>query len=292
MVRTLVVGLDLEEDGDRSLPVVRALAARGSVDVELVTVTAATVSSAADAFELERRAIDLGIGPDAWTVIRADDPAAALLQHTASRPGGLLVLATAARRPFTSSLVGSVVHDVLCRTDRPVLLVGPNVPADVALVPTTLVPCLGAGDPAAAEPAIDPIVDWQRTFGGDGPKLVEVLEDATDAAGALWRLDEVASRLATEGVDAACRVVTPTDDEGVLSGFRRAIDGVTGPVFLVVSARATGGAWHWSSTTQQLVRQAPCPVLVVPAHATPLPVVEARDEHVAFHDVAVGSVAR
>ena len=46
------------------------------------------------------------------------------------------MMATSARQPLTSSLFGSVTHDVLRITDRPVLLIGPNVPVDIAVAPT------------------------------------------------------------------------------------------------------------------------------------------------------------
>ena len=67
MFKTLVVALDLEADGDRALRVVQALARLGPVRVDLVTVSSPGMPTAADAYELERRARRFGWNPDAWT---------------------------------------------------------------------------------------------------------------------------------------------------------------------------------------------------------------------------------
>src|SRR4051794_15536300 len=60
MFKTLVVALDLEADGDRALPVVRALSRAGTVAVDLVTVSSPGLPAAADAYELEHRAVANG----------------------------------------------------------------------------------------------------------------------------------------------------------------------------------------------------------------------------------------
>ncbi|HEU4841560.1 MAG TPA: universal stress protein, partial [Ilumatobacteraceae bacterium] len=127
MFQTLVVALDLAEDGDRALPVARALAMRGPVAVDLVTVSEPGMPTGADAYELERRAVGHGWDPDAWTVVRDIDAAAGLLEHAARRTAPLLVMATSARPPMSSAMFGGVTRDVLRRSQGPVLLIGPDV---------------------------------------------------------------------------------------------------------------------------------------------------------------------
>ena len=48
MITTLVVALDLASDGHRALPVVRALAELGVVDVELLTVSTPNLADDVD----------------------------------------------------------------------------------------------------------------------------------------------------------------------------------------------------------------------------------------------------
>ena len=127
MFRTFVVALDLGDDGDRALPVVEALASRGPMAVELVTVSSPGMPAEADSWELERRAARFSNCRATWNVIVDSDIARGLLQHVAGRPESVLVMTTSARRPLTAALFGGVVHDVLRNTDGPVLLVGPQV---------------------------------------------------------------------------------------------------------------------------------------------------------------------
>ena len=131
MFKTLVVALDLEADGDRALGVVQALARMGPVRVDLVTVSSPGMPTAPDSYELERRARQFGWDGDSWSIVHDVDAASALVQHAAQRNDALLVMATSARRPWSSTMFGSVPGEVLRTTDRPVLLIGPNVRADV-----------------------------------------------------------------------------------------------------------------------------------------------------------------
>jgi nucleotide-binding universal stress UspA family protein len=289
MFKTLVVALDLEADGDRALPIVKALSSAGKVAVDLVTVSSPGLPSAPDSYELERRAHSHGWGPDAWSVVHDVDVADGLLQHVARRDEPLLVMATSARPPWSSAMFGGIPHDVLRRADRPVLLIGPHVPWWFAPHRTTLVACLDAQEPA--ERAIAPILSWQHTFSAETPHVAEVISGRASDTRARARLDRFTRNLATHDVHAATDLIHGDDPVVALD---EAADRLVGPIFVATSARYTDGRLHWHSTTRELVHRATRPVLVVPARPSPLPLPLTRPdpaEHVAFRDVTVPASA-
>jgi nucleotide-binding universal stress UspA family protein len=281
MFKTLVVALDLEADGDRALPIVRALARSGKVDVDLITVTSPGLPTAPDAYELAKRAHHHGWDRDAWSIVHDIDAARGIVQHAAAAPDALLVMATTARRPW--SPFGSVTHDVLRATSRPVLLIGPRVPWTYGPC-TTLVPCLDPGD--GIERAIPTIVSWQQTFICAAPQIAEVVGEFDDDAAARHRVEAFAGRLAAQRVYAMTHVLY--DDDPVY-GLEQLSDRFIGPVYVATSARYTDGRLHWHSTTQDLVHRANRPVLVVPARPSRVTLRPAAttSEHIAFDDLTV-----
>jgi nucleotide-binding universal stress UspA family protein len=285
MFKTLVVALDLEADGDRALPVVRALSRAGAVAVDLVTVASPETPSAADAYELEQRARADGWDCDSWTVVPDVDVARGLLQHAARRDDALVVMTTSAHRPWSASMFGSVPHDVLRNTDRPVLLIGPHVPSWYAPHRTSLVVCLDAGD--AAERAVPAIVAWQQTFPAGAPTVAEVIPDDSQETTAQRRVGAFADLLRAQRVDPITRILVGHDPVCAL-GWEA--DLLEGPLFVATSARYTDGRLHWHSVTRDLVHQATRPVLVVPARPAPMPLRRTpadAAEHVAFDDITV-----
>jgi nucleotide-binding universal stress UspA family protein len=284
MFKTLVVALDLEADGDRALPIVKALSSAGKVAVDLVTVSSPGLPSAPDAYQLEHRAHDNGWGPDSWSIVHDVDVAGGLLQHVARHQDPLIVMATSARPPW-STVFGGVTHDVLRRTDRPVLLVGPKVPWWFTSHRSTLIACLDAEE--RAERAIPTILSWQHTFAADAPHVAEVISDFQPYAPTRGRLDRFAELLAAQGIHP--RVDVLYGDEPV-AALEDAADRMLGAIYVATSARYTDGRLHWHSTTRELVHRATRPVLVVPARPAPLPLrVSEPDpaEHIMFRDVTV-----
>jgi nucleotide-binding universal stress UspA family protein len=285
MFKTLVVALDLEADGDRALPVVEALSRAGSVVVDLVTVSSPGMPSAADAYELERRARAHGWDCESWSVVHDVDVGRGLVQHAARRDDPLLVMATSARPPWCSSLFGGVPHDVLRNSDRPVLLIGPNVPSSYAPDHSTLLACLDAGD--TADRAVPAIVAWQQAFATEPPEVVEVVPERSGEASARGRVGVFADLLVAHHLRPITAVLTGDDP---VEALEREADHLVGPVFAATSARYTDGRLHWHSTTRDLVHGATRPVLVVPARPGPLLPRRAPTgpaEHVAFRDMTV-----
>lgn len=285
MFKTLVVALDLDPDGDRALRVVQALARTGPVAVDLVTVSSPGMPTATDAYELEQRATLFGWGPESCSIVHDVDAARGIVRHASRRDDALLVMATSARLPWTSTMFGSITRDVLHQTDRPVLFIGPHVAWTYHPPCTTLVPCIDASD--AAERAVPAIVAWQQTFTSPAPQLAEVLPVDADPTMAAHRLHAMADLLAAQHVHADTRVV---HDDDPVAGLETLTTRFAGPVYVATSARYTDDRLHWHSTTQQLIHRATCPVLVVPARPMPQPipvVTAARREYVPFHDATV-----
>lgn len=258
MFKTLVVALDLEPQGDRALDVVKVLARCAPVHVELVTVSSPGMPSAPDEYELRRRAEQLGCEHTTWSVLHEADVAAALVRHTARHDGALLVMATSARHPL--AVVGNTGREVLSRSDRPVLLVGPNVDWTDPLALTTIVACMDASD--TGQRAAPTIVDWHATFGGPPPQVAEVVPDDDEGNVASERVRHLVGLLAIQHVAAEPRVV---HDDHPVRGLETLASGGAAPLYVTTSARYSDGRLHWHSTTQQLIRDAQGPVLVVPA---------------------------
>ena len=181
MFTSIVVALDLERAGDRSLPIAGSLSALTDVSVELLTVQSPGMSASADLVELHRRAIANDWPVDSCTVLQGNDPASVIADHVNARPGALLIMSTTAKSPLKRQFLGSVSEGVLSRVGGPVLLVGPRVPADTDLSRPTLVACVDSTD--AAKRALPVITAWVHTFKSASPWVVEVLPAPLDGFG-------------------------------------------------------------------------------------------------------------
>ena len=265
MFTSIVIPLDLEPGGDRSLAVATALAARAQIPIELVTVSSPAVPEARDLFELAERR-PAGPVRCTSTVLHDNDAAAALVEHLADRPDALVVMATRARGFVAGRLLGSVSEGVLGHTDRPVLLVGPGaVIADPPGSPTLVV---GVDGTPRSEAVLPVLAVWRDSFGGPPPWLLEVLPETREQK-ELWELDEssyvhrLAHRLQDDGVQAEWEVAHARRAADALIEFA---DRVVDAVLVVASTRWTDPEHrHLTSVARKLAHEAHHPVLVVPA---------------------------
>jgi len=258
MFETLVVAVDPKGDGDRALPIVRALALRAPVDVDLVTVEPPGTPTA-EADELEHHALLRGWTCDSWTIVRDPDPARGIVATTARRAAPILVMATSAKRPFRTSGFGNVARDVLRCSPVPVLLIGPRVPDDHAPVSNELVLAVDRDATAATARTV---VSWQATFGGPPPLLVEVLGPFDDDRAPRRRLREVARELAAHEIRATTHLVVADDPVAGLEDIGATLGD---PLFVVPRLGSADHRLRWQRTIQRLVAGSPHPVLVVPA---------------------------
>jgi nucleotide-binding universal stress UspA family protein len=267
---SIVVALDLGANGDRALPIVRRLAERSQVPVELLTVSSPGVDDAVDTYELRRRTTANGWPKDWYAIEHSNHPATAILDHLERSRGALLVMATSAEPLIKGRLFGNVVEKVLSELDEPVLLVGPRAPDVFPEAASTLVACIDHTD--VADAAIPAITRWTRTFDGAEAWVTQVI--APDAAPAVRHrspehVRHFADRLTHAGVKASWGVLFGDPPDARLEQFA---DCISNPIFVTTSVRWTDGRPHWRSTAHQLVHRSTHPVLVVPAKAGHPPV--------------------
>jgi nucleotide-binding universal stress UspA family protein len=266
MFNNIIVVTNLEPNGDRALPVAAALGSLARIDVELVKVAPRSLSTAVDSCELSKRAVEHGWPANAARVIQADEYATAIAGEVNARPDALLIMATSAKHPLIGHVLGSVSEAVLQLVDRPVLLVGPHVPAELHWTRPTLVACVHPN--VTTEELVAAVASWTHTFPAPPPRIVEVVPEAgfgaSAAAADTSHLDRVVDMLAAEGVHARWRTI-----HGGIPEIRleETADRMLQPVLVVASTRWTGTD-HGRSTTRRLVHRSTSPVLVVPARAS------------------------
>jgi nucleotide-binding universal stress UspA family protein len=248
MFETVVVPLDSTPASARAVPTAVALAKATSSPLELLTVVASDTAATDRAWIDEvRGSIDL---PDVEVRVVVDvHPGRAILERQAAHVGTLLCMATRAHTGMAEVVLGSVVAEVVRGAERAVLLVGPEA---------------------------------------QEPKRIEMIQVCLDGSDAARRAAEVAGVWAFE-LDATLflvRVAPPmrsgdlgpntSDLQSTAFDLRRSI-GIR-PSWDVVHATRTGHVADalvthaapgvhqrvLGSVAMRVVRDAPCPVLVVP----------------------------
>jgi nucleotide-binding universal stress UspA family protein len=234
---SVVIAADVRAGRDRAIPVGTALALRGQLPVEMLTIGS----------------------PDGPRDIGAE-----IVDRLQNRDGALLVMATDGVGLISTSR-RSVSGHVLSELRQPVLLVGPKVHDPLPLTLPTLVVCTDRSHQIG--PALPVVEAWQRTFGGGRPHVVEVRPatgwpaDTGDEEMERQLVEAAAAVLAEHGVDTDTSVVHGGDTARYLLEFAEQVDNA---VIAVTSDRGSGGHSHWYSTTRRLVQRSPGPVLVIP----------------------------
>lgn len=264
-VARIVVPLDFGAQADRALPVACALADRLAARLTVLVVTSPRSDRAADEEEARWHARHAGCRLDD-VLLRTDDDVVAGILAAAASPQAVLCLATSAPGPASDILLRSVGEQVLCRSPKPVVAVGPAVALDP---PTTVEHVLGGvvDDARLTDRLVDVMVDWAGALAVDA-HLVRVIppgdEMAPDAVAAARRsLDVAVRRLRARGTPATSTLVTDTDPcEGIL----RSIGTRPGSLSVLASHGRSGlRRLTLGSVTLALVRRSPMPVLVVPS---------------------------
>jgi nucleotide-binding universal stress UspA family protein len=167
MYESIVVPMDLSTPHPPSVGFAEAIAGRCGAAIRLVTVSPPGIDHRDDELALEKLT-EYVDGYDVRSeVIGSDDVAGAVLAAAAG--DSLLCLETHARGPLAGLVLGSVAADVLRRTARPVLLVGPSARPDPALERVEV--CIDGPDAAAA---LGPVAtEWALRF-RLWPRLVSV----------------------------------------------------------------------------------------------------------------------
>lgn len=197
-------------------------------------------------------------------------PAEGILQTLAVVPDPVLCMATHGRGGLRAAVLGSVAEDLLCRAAAPVVLVGPGVQGCVLPGEHGRIVITSDGS-SVAETVLPTAAQWARDQRMQ-PWLVEVIgpDEGTHAPGepsvvvlrqaAAHRLDRLASRLDVSEQAVCAEVLHGLPASRSINAFAAAL-----PASLIVMAsHGRSGLLRTAlgSVAAEVVRQAPCPVLV------------------------------
>lgn len=270
-VTTIVVPLDGSVLAETALRPAAAYAARAEQGrLLLITRCPADEDSAkrylADRAERFRAVVDVDID-----VVTNGDPAAAILYATRRSPRSLLCMATHGHGGVRAALLGSVAEDVVCRTAAPVLLVGPR--CRTALLPGEVGDIVVTSDGSAFSEAILPHAAAWASATGLTPWLVEVvgpdeLVNEPDAVprnrqieAGTERLKKLATRVDTGRAGTRIQVLHGADTACSIIAFAERLPAAA--IAMAAHGRSGLARTLMGSVSAGVVRQAPCPVLLV-----------------------------
>jgi nucleotide-binding universal stress UspA family protein len=218
-----------------------------------------------------------GISQDAIPTVRAGDASLVIVDEAVTKGVDLIVMGTHGRRGFKRLLLGSVAETVLREAPCPVLTVPPRAPAESSqVVAFKRILCPIDFSPSAHY-ALAVALDLARQSDG-AVTLVHVIEwlaEEDPPTSAHFNVAEFRRQMredAERRLDALVAAESRTWSEienVVVSGraYREILRAAeTGRADLIVmGAQGRGGVdlALFGSTTQQVVRGAPCPVLTV-----------------------------
>lgn len=228
--------------------------------------------------EVRRIAIaEAGVDPGATFAAEAGDPVTTIIDRAVATSADLVVMGTHGHRGFKRFLLGSVTERVLREAPCPVLTVPPQAPAtSAAAVMFRRILCPIDFSPPALQ-ALGFALDLARQANGTVTLLhaVEWLAEEEAVAHPADRMEEYRRSLLEEAQTRLRALVTDESrdwcDIAPVVGAGRAYQKIleaagSAPADLIVmGAQGRGGIRLalLGSTTQQVVRGAPCPVLTV-----------------------------
>lgn len=266
---TIVVPLDGSSFAERALRPACSIAARVAGARVLL------VSCAPDDIDGTRHRLDdrAGLYSEVVSIetrlIGDGDPAQTILATAASEPDGLLCMATHGRSGLLSTVLGSVADQVVCRSTRPVVLVGPH--CRTALLPAERGRLLICSDGSIFSDSIMPTAaKWCDRLGLE-PWLTEVVgpdedPEPTDhpvpnreVEAARKRLDRLAAGLRTSADDARTEVLHGDPGRSIPWFADRLPAGL---IAMATHGRSGLTRVTIGSVATDVVRHAPCPVLI------------------------------
>lgn len=254
MVQQLFVALDGSGRSLTGLPVAAALARRAGARVTAVSVTPPW-RDAGDVLGW----LDQNVDPEVATTmaIIADDPAGSLLELVDDEPASVLCMTSHGRTGVSELALGSVTSAVVRASRRPVLVVGPRArPAEAFDV---IAACVH-GPPARIAATV---AEWSVALRATPWMCAvqdpdDVLADDTPAGAELRTLERL---LRDAGAVPEPVVLHAHDAVPSLLGHADAV----GAALLVAATEARRGVdgLLLGSVAKRLVREAPCPVVLV-----------------------------
>lgn len=282
-IQSILCPTDLSEASVRSVPLATYFAQLHGADLHLLhvhllhAVSGAEVDVPFPGEEEARVALESAAGGIPWTQVvhhveRGINAAPTIKEYADANDIDLIVIGSHGRRGFRRLVLGSVTAEVVRYARRPVLVVrheddtAPPGEVDRLIVPVDFSSATDAAVAVAGElaatfdvpiellHAIEPIPYVQMAY----PISVD---DGEFRLHAQRRLDELAA-----GLDAArdvnTTIVVSTPEQAVTDAAYR-----TASPLVVIASHGHSGLSRvlLGSTTERLLRNAPCPVLVVPS---------------------------
>ena len=227
--------------------------------------------------EMRQLAERAGVPPDAELIARAGDEATTIVDQALTTRADLIVIGTHGRRGFKRLLLGSVTETVLHEAPCPVLTVSPHTAAATSDVVTfRRILCPIDFSPSALQ-ALGFALDLARQAGGLVTLLhvVEWLPEDEPRASAHFNVPEFRGHMLHDAKQRLRALVAEESrswcdiDDVIVSGrahreILRAAEAKSADL-IVMGAQGRGGVGLalFGSTTQQIVRNAACPVLTV-----------------------------
>lgn len=265
---TIVVPLDGSPVSERALRPACALAARFEAG-RLLLVRCAPDDADAAQRELDDRASQYSSIVDVDTrIVDAGEPAEQLLAVAMAEHGGLLCMATHGRGSLGAALLGSTATDIVRRSERPVVLIGPS--CNTALLPGErgrLLACSDGSDFSNSVVAVAStwcdhldLEPWLTEVVGpdEEPRRPHESIPNREVSAATARLGELATRF-TEPDSVGIKVLSGVPGRSIPSFAER----LPAALIAIATHGRTGlGRVAMGSVATEIVRQAPCPVLV------------------------------
>ncbi len=207
-------------------------------------------------------------------IVDSDDPAAVILATAVAQPDGLICMATHGRGGLRAALLGSVAAAVVRESTQPIVLIGPN--CRTVLLPDERGRLLACSDGSAASDSIIPTaITWcdrlklepwlVEVVGPDeNPEPAHVPHPNREVEAAQTRLDVLATRLGTSTAPAGTKVLNGAPSSSI-TWFAEQLP--AGLIAMTSTSRSGLARLTMGSVATEVVRHAPCPVLVTrPTH--------------------------
>jgi nucleotide-binding universal stress UspA family protein len=258
-ITTIVVPLDESTLSESALPVADELAA--ALGASVLCLTAGWGSTTEELGDyLNARAAALR-APHSTAVTPDTFPATAIAE--AAGDGSMVVMATHGRSGVGKALLGSVAEDLLKRSDRPVVLLGPRVRSGTPVVGGVMgVTTDGSPTSAMILPRVSHLasslgmtVRVLSVHAGGGSPLGGAEREAVDRA-----MESAVAFLTAEGVTATAEPLMGADAAEVVA--RWAADNDAALLAMSTHGRSGVARTALGSVTVKTVHDAPCPVLV------------------------------
>lgn len=268
-VETIVVPIDDSLDPSLALRTAFSVAKRSSRSVTLVSSCPSDQTDAVDDLLRDAGARFGAVAPYS-TEILDGPPVDAVLEY-ASAARAMICMPTHGRAGVSRLVFGSVAEELIKRSTDPVLCVGPDV-TNIALPEETIECLVCTDDSAATDAVLDGAASFARMVNASCT-VIQVVgpdEDISLDGGppprpirdrAEQHCRQVAHSLTAQGVPATFQVLPGHAAGSIVQHAHR-----NSAAFIVVGTSGRSGLARLTlgSVAAAVVREAPCPVLVVP----------------------------